>query len=126
MARAKFERTNPALSAASIGAAAAETDTKTGAADAAQPGEMLPAMGAAGATADAAGADTSAADAGDVWPTPTPPTVIVKGPAKGRWRIGRQFGAEPVSIPVTELTEEQYRALIGDPELLVTIVDAPY
>lgn len=105
---------------------ATSTDTKTGAADAAQTGEMLPAMGTAGATADAAGTDTPAADAGDIFPTPTPPTVIVKGPAKGRWRIGRQFGAEPVSIPVTELTEEQYRALLADPELLVTIVDAPY
>ena len=59
---------------------ATSTDTKTGAADAAQTGEMLPAMGTAGATADAAGDNTPAADAGDVWPTPTPPTVIVKGP----------------------------------------------
>lgn len=105
---------------------ATSTDTKTGAADAAQPGEMLPAMGTAGATADAAGADTPAADAGPVFPTLAPPTVIVKGPAKGRWRIGRQFGTEPVSIPATELTHEQYKALIADPELLVTIADAPY
>ena len=105
---------------------ATSTDTKTGAADAAEPGKMLPAMGTAGATADAAGDNTPAADAGDVWPTPTPPTVIVKGPAKGRWRIGRHFGAEPVSIPATELAEEQYNALIADPELLVTSVDAPY
>lgn len=54
------------------------------------------------------------------------PTVVVQGPAKGRWRIGRKFGPEPTSIPVTEMTEAQFEALTADPELLVTIVDAPH
>ncbi len=57
---------------------------------------------------------------------PLPPTVVVQGPAKGRWRIGRKFGTEPVSIPVTELTEAQYDALCADPELFVTVVEAPH
>ena len=53
------------------------------------------------------------------------PTVLVKGPAKGRWRIGRHFTSEPTSIQARELNEAQWLALSGDPELLVTIVDPP-
>ena len=53
------------------------------------------------------------------------PTVIVKGPAKGRWRIGRHFTTEPTSIQAHELTEAEWLALSGDPELLVSVVDPP-
>ena len=59
-----------------------------------------------------------------IWPTP--PTVVVQGPAKGRWRIGRNFGPEPVSIQATDLTETEFNALRADPELFVTVVDAPH
>ncbi|WP_054006438.1 hypothetical protein [Cypionkella psychrotolerans] len=53
------------------------------------------------------------------------PTIVVKGPAKGRWRIGRHFTSEPTSIPARALNEAQWHALNGDPELLVTVVDPP-
>ena len=43
--------------------------------------------------------------------------VVVTGPAKGRWRIGRKFGPEPVSIPAPDLTEAEMDALAHDPEL---------
>jgi|GEM_PF-1357848 len=48
--------------------------------------------------------------------------VVVNGPAKGRWRAGRKFGPEPVSIPAEELTEPELRALEEDPELTMKIV----
>lgn len=48
--------------------------------------------------------------------------VHVTGPAKGRWRIGRKFGPEPVLIPAQELTEPQLRALDEDPELSLKMV----
>lgn len=51
-------------------------------------------------------------------------TIIVVGPAKGRWRAGRHFGPEPVSIPVADLTDDQLLALKGDPELIVSAVTA--
>jgi hypothetical protein len=43
--------------------------------------------------------------------------VIVTGPAKGRWRAGRQFGPTPVEIDCAELTAEQMLQLETDPEL---------
>ena len=89
-------------------------------------GTTLPATGTAGAAADAAGADTLAADADLETKGPVGLTVVVKGPVAGRWRIGRHFTSEPVSIPADELTEAQARALAGDPLLMVTFVEAPY
>ncbi len=50
--------------------------------------------------------------------------VIVKGPAKGRWRAGRHFTPEPVTIPLDDLTEDQKAALSGDPELTVIVTEA--
>ncbi|NTT86918.1 hypothetical protein [Tabrizicola fusiformis] len=55
-----------------------------------------------------------------------PPSVVVKGPAVGRWRAGRHFGAEPVTIPLDDLTEAQLLALQSDPELLVQVTAPPY
>lgn len=55
-----------------------------------------------------------------------PPSVVVKGPAAGRWRAGRHFGAEPVTIPLDDLTEAQLLALQSDPELLVQVTAPPY
>lgn len=49
--------------------------------------------------------------------------IKVVGPAKGRWRIGRHFGPEPVVIPLNELTEAQMAALTADPELNCVGVD---
>ncbi|MGV8949687.1 MAG: hypothetical protein ACOH2M_01190 [Cypionkella sp.] len=53
-------------------------------------------------------------------------TVVVQGPTAGRWRIGRHFTAEPISIPANELTEGQFNALRDDPALMVSVIDAPY
>jgi hypothetical protein len=47
------------------------------------------------------------------------PVVLVKGPAKGRWRAGRLFGPEPVEVAIGDLTEDQQRAIADDPELTV-------
>lgn len=53
-------------------------------------------------------------------------TVVVTGPEKGRWRIGRRFTREPSSISRDELTKAELAALEADPELHVQIVDAPH
>ena len=98
-----------------------------------KPNPAPPTTGTAGATA---GADTHAANAGDLSEMPAIKdgtldpegryTIIVQGPAAGRWRIGRKFTAEPTSIPARELTEAQVTALRDDPALMVSIIDAPY
>ena len=49
--------------------------------------------------------------------------VVVTGPAKGRWRAGRKFGPEPVSILAQELTEAELRAMDEDPELTLKMVE---
>lgn len=54
------------------------------------------------------------------------PTVVVKGPAKGRWRIGRKFTPEPTTINRDELSDAEVAALEADPELAVAFVYAPY
>lgn len=46
--------------------------------------------------------------------------VVVVGPKAGRRRIGRSFGAEPVSIPLEDLSEDDKAALIADPHLSVS------
>ena len=45
--------------------------------------------------------------------------IMVIGPKGGRWRAGRHFGPEPTIIDVADLTEEEGRALISDPKLVV-------
>ena len=129
MTKAKFQQTG--TNAALTGVGMAEPEDKTGAADAAQTGTVLPATGTAGATADAAGADTPAADAGDlVEPAakvgPANVTIIVQGPLAGRWRIGRHFTAEPTSIVASDLTFDQMAALKADPLLMISVVETPY
>ena len=129
MAKAKFDQTSTA--AALTGAAVADTEDKTGAADLAQTGTVLPATGTAGATADAAGDDTLAADAGDLVKFadklgPDTVTIIVQGPLAGRWRIGRHFTAEPTPIVASDLTLEQMAALKADPLLMISVVETPY
>jgi hypothetical protein len=49
-----------------------------------------------------------------------PAVLTVVGPARGRRRAGRQFGAEAVRIPLAELTEQEVEALIADPALAVS------
>ncbi len=52
-------------------------------------------------------------------------TLAVKGPAQGRWRIGRKFGPERVLIPASELTVAEARALADDPALMISVVQDP-
>lgn len=52
---------------------------------------------------------------------PTVTTISVQGPAAGRWRAGRKFGAEPVDILLADLTDDQLAAIKGDPVLMCTI-----
>jgi hypothetical protein len=54
--------------------------------------------------------------------TATGMAVKVTGPKKGRRRAGRNFGREPVLIPIDELSEEEVAALDADPALTVTVV----
>ena len=49
------------------------------------------------------------------------PVLIIKGPAKGRWRAGRHFGPDIVTLPASELTQAQIEALMADPELAVLV-----
>ena len=110
---------------------ATATETKTGTAEDAASGTMLPATGTAGATAEAAGAYTLVADAGDLLDPsamvgPDDVTIIVQGPLAGRWRIGRHFTAEPTSIVASDLTFEQMAALKADPLLMISVVETPY
>jgi hypothetical protein len=113
-----------ARNAAGDQAFAAE-DTKTGPALAEQTGTPQPAGGTAAAVAEAAGDQTLAADAN---PLKGPPgvTVVVTALQPSRWRIGRHFTHEPVSIPADELTGEEVNALFLDPLLTVAVIDAPY
>ncbi|WP_297340951.1 hypothetical protein [Pseudophaeobacter sp.] len=46
--------------------------------------------------------------------------VVVKGPERGRWRIGRKFTREATEIPLEDLDEDQLEALQNDPELIVS------
>ncbi|MCU0826651.1 MAG: hypothetical protein MUE52_04430 [Tabrizicola sp.] len=52
-------------------------------------------------------------------PRPTGFVLRVKGPATGRWRIGRHFTPEIVDIPAEDLTHEEIAALNSDPQLTV-------
>lgn len=52
-------------------------------------------------------------------------TLVVKGPLQGRWRAGRHFGPEPVSIPASELTVAEAQALADDTELMISVVQEP-
>lgn len=47
--------------------------------------------------------------------------ITVIGPAAGRWRAGRKFGAEPVEIALADLSQDQLAALQGDAALMCTI-----
>lgn len=73
--------------------------------------------------ADAAGA-SAASDALEAFPRDDR-TIVVRGPTKGRWRIGRHFTPEPVTIPAAELGPEQVTALLDDPELTVLLIATP-
>lgn len=54
-------------------------------------------------------------------PAPQVPVITVFGPTSGRRRAGRRFGAEPVHIPVDQITPDQAAALMDDPLLIVSL-----
>lgn len=58
--------------------------------------------------------------------TPPAQSVVVIGPAKGRWRAGCYFTAEPTTIPRDRLSDGDLLALQADPVLHVQIVATPY
>ena len=94
----------------------------------AESGPLPPATATAGAQFEAAAVIIPAAQPDARRPDAKGPagwTVVVAGPPKGRWRIGRPFGPEPVSIPASDLTMAQVAALQGDPLLTVSVVEAP-
>lgn len=50
--------------------------------------------------------------------------LVVVGPKKGRWRAGWHFGADPVCIPLADLSEDEKVAIEGDPVLKVRLEPA--
>lgn len=48
------------------------------------------------------------------------PGLRVTGPKQGFRRAGRSFGAEPVDIPLAELSDEEIAALEEEPNLVTT------
>ncbi|MEO1974805.1 MAG: HI1506-related protein [Paracoccaceae bacterium] len=81
-----------------------------------------PSEAAAANTVDAGA--PAAAGAKDGAPAAKPVVVVVTGPRKGRWRAGRHFTAEPVTIPAEELSDDEVAALLGDPRLTVETREA--
>ncbi|WP_436399307.1 hypothetical protein [Roseobacter sp. S98] len=49
--------------------------------------------------------------------------VTVVGPKKGRWRCGRHFTKEPVTINASELTHAEFTLLQDDPRLIVSVTE---
>ncbi len=98
---------------------------------ASRPRDVTPATGQSETTGQPASLVGQAEAGGGVSPPPADepkpgPTLIVKGPARGRWRIGRHFTAEPVTIRLDELSDDEALRLAADPELTIVPVNAPY
>jgi hypothetical protein len=49
--------------------------------------------------------------------------LVVTAKQDSRWRAGRQFGREPVAIPIGELNEAQRAAIDADPVLIAVEED---
>lgn len=101
-------------------------DQKAAAAAEAASGPETPATGNGGAVeAEGTAAAVPSAEA----PTQTQPSqfglpvLMVKGPAKGRWRAGRFFGPEWTEVNPADLTDAQIEGLVADPELTVVPKD---
>lgn len=88
----------------------------------AQTGDTQPIEGT-----EAAAGTGNAPQAGSPVPpadTPAPaPVLRVFGPAKGFRRAGRDFGAEPVDIPVDDLSEDELAAILAEPELHCGLIE---
>lgn len=71
---------------------------------------------------EAKGTTAPQADAGAQAPQPSGMVVRITGPKKGRWRAGRRFTAEPVDIPLDDLTKDKATAFNDDPTLSVEVI----
>lgn len=85
-----------------------------------------PASQAAAAMAEQAAEQNASSEPSEARKGPPGVTVVVTALQPSRWRIGRQFGREPTSIPAEELTEADALALQSDPLLTVSLVQTPY
>lgn len=110
---------------------------QAGAADGAVPPNTQGAEDLPGAQAErdeapmkAAGTEPAATPAGgqvSVPPATRPRSAfLVTGPARGRWRIGRHFAAEPVALLSDDLTEAELDRLLDDPDLTVIATAVPH
>jgi hypothetical protein len=128
MAKQTAPKPDTATPDAAAAAAAPAGDQKDGTAVAAAGTDPTPPeTGNEGTATAGAGEPVPASAASEDQPVgliieATGPVIIVKGPAKGRWRIGRHFTPEVTEIPAADLTEEQIEALVADPELMVKSV----
>lgn len=58
----------------------------------------------------------------DIVITPRSYVLKITGPKNGRRRAGRDFGREPVLIPIEDLTDAEVKALNDDPALIVEVL----
>jgi hypothetical protein len=115
-------------STAGAGAQAPDTDAPSGEA---QDGEAAKTNVAASRTAPGATAPPAVEFVSFSFPLPpglpddalNAALVVIKAkPERGRWRIGRKFTREETVIPYLDLdAAQQLPALIGDPELVVSL-----
>lgn len=86
-------------------------------------GAALPAIPVGAGVEETAAADLVQGDAQAQAAAPVTddgPCVVVVGPVRGRRRIGRSFGREPVRIPMSELSDDDIKCLIEDETLAVS------
>ncbi len=50
-------------------------------------------------------------------------SIVVRGPAHGRWRADRHFTAKETTINLADLSDEQLKAIEADPVLSVRRLD---
>ena len=55
----------------------------------------------------------------------TVPGIRVTAKCAGFWRAGRHWGAQPVEVPLSELSDVQVGLLLADVMLSVTPIDIP-
>jgi hypothetical protein len=124
----------PKPDAQAAGADQTKLDT---AGDAAAGGKTEPPAAVAAADPGTAGAGAREASAQVTEPVPADVTMAASGAGAAastgitlivtslqpvRWRAGRQFGREPVMIPMSDLTEAETASILADPVLSVQVV----
>ncbi|WP_010142218.1 hypothetical protein [Oceanicola sp. S124] len=57
--------------------------------------------------------------------TEIPHVLVISGPARGFRRAGRRFGPQQVTIPVKDLSDDAYTALLSEPALTVVELGKP-